>query len=60
MTELPDGSYEIHLKEKPVDGKANQALIKVLAEHFEVTQRQISIVSGASSRMKIVEIEKPA
>jgi uncharacterized protein (TIGR00251 family) len=57
---MPDGSLEVHLKEKPVDGKANDALVKVLADHFGVRQREIRIVSGASARMKIVEIEKPA
>jgi uncharacterized protein (TIGR00251 family) len=57
---MPDGSLEVHLKEKPVDGKANDALVKVLAVHFGVRQRDIRIVSGASARMKIIEIEKPA
>ena len=60
VAEMPDGSLEVHLKEKPVDGKANDALVKVLADHFGVRQRDIRIVSGASARMKIVEIEKPA
>ena len=60
VIEMPDGSLEVHLKEKPVDGKANEALVKVLAEHFDVRQRDIRIVSGASARMKIIEIEKPA
>jgi uncharacterized protein (TIGR00251 family) len=57
---MSDGSLEVHLKEKPVDGKANDALIKALADHFGVRQREIRIVSGASARMKIIEIEKPA
>ncbi len=60
VMEGADGLYEVHLKERPIDGKANLALVKVLAEHFGVTQRDIKIVSGASSRQKIVEIEKPA
>jgi uncharacterized protein (TIGR00251 family) len=60
VTEMPDGSFEVHLREKPVDGKANEALIRILAEHFDVRQRDISIVTGASARLKIVEIEKPA
>jgi hypothetical protein len=57
---MPDGSFEVHLREKPVDGKANEALIRVLAEHFGVRHRDVSILTGASARLKIVEIEKPA
>ena len=60
VTEMPDGSFEVHLKEKPVDGKANDALIRVLADHFGLRQRDVLIVTGASARIKIVEIEKPA
>jgi uncharacterized protein YggU (UPF0235/DUF167 family) len=60
VTEMPDGSFEVHLKEKPVDGKANEALIRVLAKHFGIKQRDVSILTGASARLKIVEIEKPA
>ena len=60
VTQMQDGSFEVHLREKPVDGKANEALIRVLAEHFGVRQRDVSILTGASARLKIVEIEKPA
>lgn len=57
---LEDGSYEVHLKERPVDGKANQALLKVIAEHFGVSRRSVSLVTGSTARTKILEIEKPA
>jgi uncharacterized protein (TIGR00251 family) len=60
VTEMPDGSLEVHLKERPVDGKANDALIRVLADHFGVRQRDIRIVSGASARMNFIDIEKPS
>ena len=57
---LDDGSYEVHLKERPVDGKANQALLKVIAEHFGVSRKAVSLVTGSTARTKILEIEKPA
>lgn len=60
MVEHSEGSFEVHLKQKPVDGKANEALIKVLAKHFGVRQNDVEIVSGFTSRVKIVEIKKPA
>lgn len=48
----------VYLREKPVDGEANQALIKLLAEHFEVAKTCINIKSGARGRRKLVEIYK--
>jgi uncharacterized protein (TIGR00251 family) len=39
----------------PVDGKANAALIRLLAREFEMAPRDLSIVGGASSRQKLVE-----
>jgi uncharacterized protein (TIGR00251 family) len=40
----------------PVDGKANQMLIKFLAECLDVPRRAVSLVAGANSRRKIVEV----
>lgn len=51
-----DGSLIVRLKSAPVDGKANEELVKVLAKHFGVIQRAIVIKNGANGRKKIVEI----
>ena len=40
----------------PEDGKANAALVALLAETLAVAKSQITIVAGASSRRKTVEI----
>ena len=47
---------KIRLNAPPVDGKANQALVKFLAASLRVSQRQVEIVAGISSRHKIVRI----
>lgn len=52
-----DGSLIIHLKSPPVDGKANQELITLLAKEFNVTKQSIRIKSGVGSRQKVVEID---
>lgn len=40
----PEGQrYKIHLNAPAVDGKANEALIKFLAEHYQVRKNQIEI-----------------
>ncbi len=51
-----DGSLKVWLRARPKEGEANRALIKLLAKHFDVAKSQIDIVSGLTSRNKIVEI----
>jgi uncharacterized protein (TIGR00251 family) len=48
---------KVYLTDPPVEGKANEALIEVLAEHFGIKRRQITIVLGAKSKDKVVEIK---
>ncbi len=56
IIEEADGSLTINLKSPPVDGKANEELIKLLAEKFDIPKSDIRIKSGLSSRKKLVEI----
>lgn len=56
IEEAGDGSLIVHLKSPPVDGKANEELIKLLAQKFDVPKSSISIKSGLSSRNKLIEI----
>lgn len=53
---LPDGGFEARLKSPPVDGKANAELIALVAAHFGVPRSQVSLKSGAGSRIKLVTI----
>jgi len=48
--------FIIKVKEPPKEGKANQAVIKLLAEHFGVPQSQVRILSGLRSRNKVIEV----
>lgn len=50
---------KIRLQAPPVEGKANRALIKFLADLFSVRQRNISLIRGETSRQKDLEIEAP-
>ena len=56
IIEESDGSLIVNLKSPPVDGKANEELIKLLAEKFDISKSDIRIKSGLSSRQKLVEI----
>lgn len=48
--------YKVSVKEPPVDGKANEAIIKALAKHFKTTRSNIKLISGQTSRKKIFDI----
>lgn len=53
---LSGGGFEARLKSPPVDGKANAELIALVAAHFGLRKSQVSIKSGAASRIKRVTI----
>lgn len=57
FTQLADGSWQASVKAPPVDGKANAALIALVAENLGVRKAQVSIRSGAGGRMKLVQVE---
>lgn len=48
--------FIIYLKSRAVDGKANAELIEVMATHFNVSKKDVTILSGQKSRIKIVGI----
>ena len=51
-----DGSLVVRLSAAPVEGRANEQLIELLAAHFRVAKSCVSLVNGLSSRMKTLEI----
>jgi uncharacterized protein len=60
LTELDDGTWQARVKAPPVDGKANAAVIALVAEHFGVPKARVRIRSGASGRLKLVQIDIPS
>lgn len=56
VAEKDDGSFLVSVKAPSREGKANARLPKVLSTHFGTAPSLIRIVSGVSSRKKIVEI----
>jgi uncharacterized protein (TIGR00251 family) len=49
-------TFRISVKARPVDGKANEAVVAVLAKYFFVPKRNVEIVTGTRGKTKIVEI----
>jgi len=53
-----EGRVKVYLTAPPVEGRANQALIEVLAAHFQVRKGDIRIIRGEKSRDKLIQIGK--
>jgi uncharacterized protein len=53
---MDDGTVKIKLTAPPVEGQANQALVKFLADFFKIPQTNVEIVAGQSSHDKLVAI----
>ena len=52
-----DGIFKVYVNAPPVEGRANNSVIEVLSEYFNVRKSNIKIITGEKSRNKIVEIE---
>jgi len=50
------GTLHIYVREPPLEGKANNAVIKSLAKYFKVKINQVRLVSGEKSKNKVVKI----
>ncbi len=55
-----DGALVVRVRERAVDGKATAAALEALAQALGVRQRDVRLVSGATSRAKVVEIPDDA
>ena len=56
VKKIADSSYEVAVKEPPVGGRANAAVREAVAEHFGISYLKVKIVSGWTSRQKVIEI----
>ena len=56
FTQSPEGTWLARVKSPPVDGKANEEVIALVADHFRCPKSAVSIRSGASGRLKLVEV----
>jgi len=54
ISQIDEKDYEVWIKEKPIDNKANASLIKILKKHF---RKNIEIKSGFKGRNKVVELK---
>ena len=48
----------VYVRERAVDGAANDGVIAALAQHFGVRKRDVTILRGHTSRIKRVEVDE--
>ncbi len=51
-----EDKIRVRVRESPVDGQANRALIKLLADRLGIPRSSVRIASGLKSRIKVVEL----
>ena len=56
VTKVNESVFEGRVDEKAIRGRANKRLLEVMAEYFGVPKSKVSIVRGAKTRDKIIEV----
>lgn len=57
VAKIDEFHFIVSVKEQPSDGKANVAIQRALADYFHIPRANIAIISGLSSRQKIIELK---
>lgn len=53
---LLDDALKIRLQAQPIEGKANEALVRYLADRLDVPKSQVSIMHGHTGKRKIIDV----
>lgn len=56
IEKVTDREYAVSVKKSPVEGKANIAVIKVLAKYFHIPANRVRVATGHAGKNKIIEI----
>jgi uncharacterized protein YggU (UPF0235/DUF167 family) len=54
-----DGSLTLYVRERAIEGKATEAVTRLLADHLGIPKSRVSLISGATSRIKRFRVERP-
>jgi hypothetical protein len=58
IIKISDKNFKVSVKKPPEKGKANRAVLKALADYFDISQSKVKIISGSASKLKIIEIKE--
>lgn len=56
IEKINDNTYKVYIKAQPIENKANQRIIELLAKYFDVPKSDVSILTGQFSKQKIIKI----
>ena len=56
IIKISEVEYKVKLTAAPVDNKANDMLIRMLAEYLNLPKSSLKIIGGKSAKIKIIEI----
>lgn len=56
IIEKKEDSFDVKVKEKPFQGKANKAVLSLLSSYFNIPSKKIRIIKGFKERNKIIEL----
>jgi uncharacterized protein (TIGR00251 family) len=55
--ELPDGRWKVKIAAPPIEGRANEELVRFIADSLELPRRSVRLAHGAGGRDKVVEVD---
>ena len=55
-----DGSFTVRVREKALEGRANDAVVRAIAAEFKVAPSRVSLIRGARSRIKVLLVRGKA
>ncbi|MFH0771322.1 MAG: DUF167 domain-containing protein [Candidatus Omnitrophota bacterium] len=58
VEKIDETNYFVWVREKPVEGKANQAVMELLAEYFDIAKSKIILLKGQTAKNKVFDVEK--
>jgi uncharacterized protein YggU (UPF0235/DUF167 family) len=53
-----DGTLTVYVRERAIEGKATEAVARLLAAHFGVAKSRVQLVSGMTSRVKRYRVDR--
>ncbi len=58
VLKISENNFIVNVKERAVENKANLAVIKALADYFDISKSRVKIISGLKSKTKTVLVER--
>lgn len=56
VVQIDSTTYAVSVKEPPIDGRANEAIIKSLAKYFSISPSEVFLISGHTAKIKNFEV----